>query len=200
MKKIISLLVVMLILVSFGSVLAEDNQFEAGKWEGNVFTSAIGGYQFTSPEGMSPMAQEQIDALVALGNQAMGNSQETADAAASLTYYDFGAISLSNDNATVAYINLSLLGSFAELYTAKAQAEATKQALETQNFEVSDVVEDEFFGETFQVMGSTMKMGEVSISQKIFIRKLDNYIQTITLSAIGEEKLEELIDAFAPIA
>lgn len=186
MKKVSSILLILALL--FTSALAQE-AFAPGEWNGNVFTSTFGGYQFTKTDDMV------IQDLAALSAAAGIDSDDLLEAAA----FDFYLTTPTMDTITINYVNLGGVDD-ATAESTFAQMQKEQEAALAELGMAGESGEGELFGQPFSVSSFSITIAEgFSSHQKTYSRIVNGYIQTISITTMSEETTALLEAAFAPI-
>ena len=190
MKKLTSIFLSLLLLVSFTVALAETVDFTPGQWNetADVFTSEFAGYQFALPEGLTSMSEalESVDL----------DGSNLSDA---LTNTDFMVMNQATGDAlAVTYTLQSDENETFEAAFEKTVAQL-KETFEAQGFTV-EASKATLFDQPFQVVSLKMEIAEgMAIYQQYFFREVNGYLQAIIISAMSEDSLSAFAQAFTAI-
>ena len=193
----------------FEASVNQGEDLTRGVWTDNVYTNAYAGITFTLPEGFTANSDEELALLMQIGAEALGEagsgySQETLENVASL--YDMFAMDLTTgSNILIVFENLSVnsvFGMFADenayLEIRQSQVEAMEEQGITYTF--SDISDHQIGDQTYKMITTKTSMEvagiEIEMENAYLVKKIDNYIVSITITAAGGGDMNTMISAF----
>lgn len=180
-----------------------------GIWEDNVYTNDFAGITFTAPDGFVINDDEEIAAMMQIGADVLGEGgadfpQEVLDNIASL--YDMVAMDMSTGSSVmVMFENLTANSALGAVVDESLYLESLKAQLEQMEaagliYTLGDVEDYEIGGQAYKMLTATTTMESAGISvemgQAYIVKKIDNYIAAIVITAGGGMDLDTMISTF----
>ncbi len=181
MKKIIS---VLLIIASLSLILCSCNSEKVarGTVTDKVYKNESLGITFTAPAGWTFYTDDQLAELMNITKDVFKDS-ELFDSESIASSIDFMAIdTATSNNVNLAVENLKRTASTkitVEEYLEKAKKQINEQ-MEGMTFTFSDGGKSTLGGNEYTVLKANCTFNGVSLTQYLYIRKVGNYMITIT--------------------
>lgn len=201
MKKVISLLLCAVMLVSFVGCAANnatgDNstdkgnntkvELSRGKIEGDVYKSEYLGLEFTKPSSWVYSTDEEIAASMNLGADMLGDKFKEA-VEKNPSVYDMMVVdSLTRTNINISYENLAK--SMSTNITEEQYIDAVKKqfaSITSMSVKFSDKVEKVKLGEQeYTKITATTTASGVSMTQVYYVRKIDKYMSLVIATIVS---------------
>jgi hypothetical protein len=188
MKKWLSLLLAVVMLVLMVSCGGEKVEITRGEIEGKVYKNDVLGFTFTAPESWKYSTDEEVAALVNLSADKIGGENFKNAIKNNVSVYDMMVVdSLTASNVNVGYENLS------KSLSTGITVEKYIDALKTQMAQVSgmtvtfpDSYETAKLGETeFTKVVCTTTMQGISMTQVYYVQKVGNYMAFVIVTTPG---------------
>lgn len=187
MKKLLALVLTACMLLCFASCSAA--KVQRGTIDGNVYKSEYSGITFTKPDGWVYSSDEEIAKTMNIGSEMLDrNNFEKAVTEAASTYDMMVKDSVTGSNVSVSYENLEVTNN--EDKTLEEYIDIALEQLKEQDiikYEIGESKELTLCGETYTRIITTASYNGVEMTQAYYMRKIDNIIVNIIVTAIGTE-------------
>ncbi len=196
MKKLLALVLTACMLLCLASCGAE--KVQRGTIDGNVYKSEFSGITFTKPDSWVFASDEEIAETMNIGADMLDkNNFEKAVAEAATTFDMMVTDPATNSNVNISYENLEVTNN-----EDKTLEEYIDVALE--QFKAQDIIEYEIgetekvtlCGETYSRIITTASYNGVEMTQVYYMRKIDNIIVNVIVTAVNTE-LSEIESMFS---
>ena len=213
MKKLLAFMLAIMMLFTVtacGSISSEgevrgdqqtsEEAYSAGSMDGLKYESSFIGIGCNLPEGWSFYTDEQIRELNNITTEVAGEEYEKLLQDAQVIY-DMYAI--SGNQADTVNVNLEKVNSVALLAFDMADYyEQTVESIETAynnmgatsfDYEIGKITID---GEEFDSMNIVAEINGTKLYQTAFAKKCSGYIANVTVTAIDESTVKDILDTF----
>lgn len=202
MKKILSVLVVLALLVSFSACGMQDIATSIGEQknkavthgviEGDRFTSEYADLTFTKPSDWTYSSDDEIAELMNLSAEVLDQNAFEEAATTMVTVYDMMATnSVTGDNISVVYENLKLTSnasiSEAAYFDAFEEQYTTQSAFEVT---VGERAEVKLGKHTYTRAAFTTNYSGIQMRQYMYARKIDNHMHLIVITLMQDTAIE----------
>ncbi len=196
MKRLIALALLTTLLLLCLISCAPAKPITRGTIEENVYTNADLGITFTKPSGWTFYSDEQIREITQISiEEILKDDQYDPE---KMTYVmDFMAADIQGNNVNLSIESLNFLG---KTMTEEKYIEKSKETLNEQDtltYTFSDTAEVTLAGTTFSRLTATATYQTVSMTQYIYVKKLDGYMLCITATAVDTIPAEDFEAMFS---
>lgn len=197
MKKVLSLLMLVVVLVTAVSCSAKE--ITRGTVDGNVYKSDFTGITFTKPDSWTFSSDEEIAEVMEVAADELLD-ENYADTVADLTtVFDMMAVDASTGtNVNITYENLAKTGN--EKLTADEYLDLTVEQLTSQTAMSTSLTKEDkatLCGEEYIRATFTTSYSGVSMTQVYYLRKIDNYMVNIVVTLVGNTTIADVEAMFS---
>lgn len=164
-----------------------------GTINGNVYESKSTGLKFTKPDNWVYSSDEELAAIMNAAMYELDTSNFLKTLSENITTYDFMAVdALTGDSVTIYYQNLAKL--FATNLTEQDYYNSLK-ATSVKGTEVNFVGESEWTtlcGKKYLRQKFDMTVNEYKFYQAQYVRKIDDFLQIVLISANSEQDINKI--------
>ena len=204
MKKIISLLLAVIMILSLASCgTTADNvetiDFEKGVVDGSVYTSEIGGIRFTAPKGYEYFSDEMIAEVFGITTETLELGEVTS------TVYDmycYNEISRSSINVNFENLVMTHGADFTEeeyiedCMTSYKITFNSFQDVILQSIEDSTVTID---GTEYACIDMVLDNDGEEFFETLIVKKVGNYMMSFTVAAYTQDEMDNIISCISEI-
>jgi len=196
-KNIIALSIFLVILICVTNIMNRDTENidnkNAGKgtqtdensmgvWNDKVYTNDLIGLKFNLPTGWTISTDEEIEQLNSQLEGQKGN------------YYMCAIHQITGNNINI-YGEEVEEEMTEDKYINQLKEELTK--INELNYTIGEESKQEVAGKEYETLESSISMYGVEISQKYYVKKINNYIISIIVTSTeGEDKINEIVKNF----
>ena len=172
-------------------------EFSMGEWKVNTYENSFLGVKFELPNGWERLDNEQIAEMMNLGNTIVSNDlnadiEEIKD-------LNSACYMVANDTSTGNNITIMSEKPILNVTTGK-YLESLKSGLEqmtTIKYVIGETSKETVAGKTYDTLTATATVNGVSLVQKYYVRKVDNYVLAIIATSItGEDGINSMMKSF----
>ena len=172
----------------------EKVEISMGKWNGNVYTNDFLGLKFNLPEGWKYSSDEEIAEMMNLGADLLNDEQKASAELAKLTSVTYVAANNPNTGNNVTIMSEKLLMDLTTEYYIN-QLKTQLAAVESMKYTIGGTATEKVGSLEYDTL--TVSVDAYGITQKYYIRKMDNYIACIILTSVnGETGINEMVNCF----
>lgn len=154
------------------------------------------GLQFIAPESMVMTTQEELEALMEISTDMYAGSydEQVINYAKVNTIYEMMAMDLSGNNVIITAEKLPLSNMTTQQYVT-----ALKTNMQNIGFDItfSDTYSSEICGTEYLAMDGVLSSSGATVQQFYFIRKVEDRMVSIAVTAVTEDALDTILDGFA---
>lgn len=187
-------LVMVLGLAACGESIAEQNaKIARGEINGNVYTSTYNGITFTKPDSWVYATDAEIAASVNLGAEALDQNNFEKTVSEAVSVYDMSVKDpTGGSNVMILYENLSL--SNPKITESEYLATLEKQLKEQTAiaYTIGQTATKTIGGKVYKSLEMTASYSGISMAQTYYVRKIDNFMVGIIITAIGDTTVDDI--------
>ncbi len=202
MKKTISLILALLMLVSVLSLSScgkaePEKKYEAGTTTGNIYRNDYLGITFTKPDTWKYFTDEEIAQVMGVAKDMLKDGENFSDSYLT-SLVEFMALE-PNEGCNVNLTVEKLKGYSGKNTDIDAYVDAFKKMLPGQYDEnvakvnISDTVTEKKIGEnTYRCLRATVQIAGGTMEQEYLLRIVDSYVVAICITAVGGVTIEAM--------
>ncbi len=189
---------------SLGDTLSSFS-YEAGNWDGNIYSSNFLGFKVTMPDNWTAASEEEISTEKEnIINDSLASSDASREEIERGIIYEF---KLTND-ATYSYVNVVLKDM--DIVYSMAYSEEDFMNVYRQNMQQMNVGDMRISAmsdpQWVNLAGNKYYMSEMEYSynntttyQRIYLRKIGTFMENLTMSVVDKEEFKEIESMFSPM-
>ncbi len=203
MKKTLALLLALVMVLSFAACSSNDEEkldHIRGTVDGSVYTNDVAGISFTAPDGWAYLSDDELAALYNLSASEL-LPEETAEALEETDMvYDMycqnpntgASININFENIGLVYGKLLDEQSYMEISQTNLEESLSGSGMEVTSCEL---ITANVNGKDVPCIDIVINMTGYGIDlyEKIFVKKVGDFMGCITIGALTEEELDQII-------
>lgn len=172
-------------------------EFSMGEWKENTYENSFLGVKFELPTGWERLDDEQIAEMMNLGDTIVSNDLNTD--IEEIKNLNSAYYMVANDPETGNNITIMSEKPILNVTTEK-YIESLKTGLEqvtTIKYTIGESSKETVAGKTYDTLTATATVNGVSLVQKYYVRKVDNYVLAIIATSVtGENGINSMMKSF----
>jgi len=171
-------------------------EISMGEWKDNVYTNDFLGLKFNLPEGWEYANDEEIAEKMNIGKELLNDDQKILAEISELNsvYYVSAMNPNTGDNLTI-MTEKPVANVTTEFYLNSLKTQL--EAVESIDYEIKETSKETVANREYDVLRAYASISGVSLVQKYYVYKLDNYFLTIIATSVtGEDGMNNMMKAF----